>query len=269
VRAGFVQHGRHRFSSVAGTVDLADDRIEVQVQQARLCGLHVQSKSTLERDLISTSAQFTARGQQVSESVPCLTEQRVALSGAFDLDASLHAVGDLTAPIRTLTGSVQFNARNGRIFKLGLLGNILAMKSVTGLLRRGLAPLDTAGFDYRKLKVEGRLQAPQFAVETLALDSDALGVAGGGTIDIDTREANLTLLVAPFSNLDRLVRAAPIVGYVVGGSLTSVPLKVSGDIRDPNLIPLAPQALSEELAGLFTRALNLPARLLTVPAGQR
>jgi hypothetical protein len=51
------------------------------------------------------------------------------------------------------------------------------------------------------------------------------------------------------------------VGYVVGGSLTSVPVSVSGDIRNPTVVPLGPHAITSELTGIFERTLKLPAKL--------
>ena len=87
------------------------------------------------------------------------------------------------------------------------------------------------------------------------------------------REARLTVLVAPFGRLDRLVRKLPIIGYVVGGTLTSIPVRVTGDFRDPLVVPLGPAAVTAELAGIFERTLKLPAKILapitTVPAAER
>jgi hypothetical protein len=63
--------------------------------------------------------------------------------------------------------------------------------------------------------------------------------------------------------VDELVRSIPLVGYIVGGTFTSVPVGVSGDIRDPRVIPLGPGAVTSELTGIFERALKLPVKLIT------
>jgi len=97
---------------------------------------------------------------------------------------------------------------------------------------------------------------------THRLDSSAVGLAATGWISLLDRKTHLTMLVAPFSSLDRLVRAIPIVGYIIGGTLTSVPIGVSGDIRDPRVVPLGPRAIGSELAGIFTRIFKLPGKLL-------
>jgi hypothetical protein len=76
------------------------------------------------------------------------------------------------------------------------------------------------------------------------------------------------VLVAPFSRLDQLVRKVPLVGYVIGGTFTSVPVGVSGDIRDPLVVPLGPAAVGSEVLGIFERTLKLPAKLVTPEAQQ-
>jgi hypothetical protein len=79
-----------------------------------------------------------------------------------------------------------------------------------------------------------------------------------GKVGLSTDEGRLTVLVAPFGRMDRLVRKLPIVGYVLGGTFTSIPVHVTGDYRDPLVIPLSAGAVTSELAGIFERTLKLP-----------
>jgi hypothetical protein len=53
------------------------------------------------------------------------------------------------------------------------------------------------------------------------------------------------------------------VGYIIGGTFTSVPVGVSGDIRNPLVVPLGPRAVTSEVLGIFERTLKLPAKLIT------
>jgi hypothetical protein len=41
------------------------------------------------------------------------------------------------------------------------------------------------------------------------------------------------VLVGLLTNVDRVAGAIPIVGYVFGGSMTALPVSVTGDIRNP------------------------------------
>ena len=68
-------------------------------------------------------------------------------------------------------------------------------------------------------------------------------------------------MVAPFALANEVVRKLPLLGYVVGGTLTSLPVSVSGDIRDPLVVPLGPGAITSELLGIVNRTLTLPKKL--------
>ena len=121
--------------------------------------------------------------------------------------------------------------------------------------------MEAEGFPYRRLLIGGRVSDGVLTMEQAVLDSDALGVAATGTLGIVNYNAHLSVLVAPFSSVNRLVRAIPIVGYLIGWNLTSVPVGVSGDIRDPLVVPLGPNAITSELLGIFERTLKLPGHL--------
>ncbi len=70
------------------------------------------------------------------------------------------------------------------------------------------------------------------------------------------------MLVAPLALLNEAVSKVPIIGYVAGGALTSLPVAVNGDIRNPLVVPLGPRAITSELKGIFERTITLPGQLL-------
>jgi hypothetical protein len=80
---------------------------------------------------------------------------------------------------------------------------------------------------------------------------------------VDGHDAHLTVLVAPFSRIDSVVRKVPILGHVLGGTLTSIPLGISGDIQDPQVVALSPTAVASQVVGIFERTFMLPAKLFT------
>ena len=153
--------------------------------------------------------------------------------------------------------------RDGKVMKFAPLGNILSMTNVASLMKPDGPKLDAQGFPYRALTVAGRFENGRFLVEESSFQSDALGLAATGWISTTDYSSRLTVLVAPFSRVDQLVRKVPLIGYIVGGTFTSVPVGVSGDIRNPAVVPLGPRAVTSELVGIFERTLNLPVKLIT------
>ena len=190
----------------------------------------------------------------------CLTDRGILISGRFDLSADLRAKGKAGEFARALEGPLELRARSGEIFKFALIGNILSVTNVKAVLEQEVR-VDRDGFDYRSIELKGRFGDGRFNVEQAFLDSDAVGLAATGHVGLDY-QSRLSVLVAPFSRVDRAVRSIPIIGYVVGGVFTSIPVGVSGDIRDPLVVPLGPRAITSELLGIFERTLKLPAKLV-------
>ena len=273
VRSDFVQYGRHHVAPVSATLTLEPERARLDLHDARLCGIAWPLSISATPGNMNISLHITAHKQDLETAARCLSEERLLLTGEFDLRADLSTSGERSDWLRNLRGPVQLEARDGRVMKFALLANILALKNVADVLRRNGTQLDERGFAYRRLIVDGQVGENTFTVNQSAFDSDALGLVATGKVGLLDREARLTVLVAPFGRVDRLVRKLPIIGYVVGGTLTSIPVQVTGDFRNPLVVPLGPAAVTSELAGIFERTLKLPAKILapmtTIPAAER
>jgi hypothetical protein len=114
------------------------------------------------------------------------------------------------------------------------------------------------------MTAKGRFEGGEFLVEEGFFDSDAARIAVNGKVDLLGDRSHLNVLVGLLSSVDRITGAIPILGDVLGGTLIAVPVSVSGDIRDPLVVPLGPRAISDRLLGVFERTLKLPGKL--VPA---
>jgi AsmA-like protein len=268
VRSDFVQYGRHKVAPFAATLALEERRAHLQQQQAQLCGISLPLTLDATPEGYAVEAHITARKQQLEETARCLTEQRVLISGVFDLTADLRTRGQADQLARNLEGTVRAESRDGRVMKFALLGNILSLRGVADLLTEGAPKVDSAGFPYRRLSAAGRFAAGRFVIDESAFESSAVGLAATGWISVVDYQSRLSVLVAPFARVDRLTRKVPIVGYIMGGALTSIPVGVSGDIRDPLVVPLGPAAVTSELKGILERTLKLPAELLPQPSGE-
>jgi len=261
LNAGFLEYRGYRVEPVVARLDVEAERARLHLTDAMLCGIRFPLTLEGTPEGWSASAQLLAKKQQLESTAQCLSDQRVMLTGEFDLFADLRTNGAIGQLWRNLEGVVQGEARNGKVMKWPLLGNILSLKNI-GAVLQGDVRLGAEGFEYRSMLVRGHIASGRFEVKEAAFDSSAVGLAATGSVGLENRDANLTVLVAPFSGIDRLVRRIPVVGYILGGNLTSVPVKVTGDIRDPAVVPLDPRAITTELVGIFERTLKLPKRLL-------
>ena len=263
LRSDFLQRGRYRVAPVAATLELQPERARLELQQARLCGMSLPMTIEATPTGLRASARITAQKQQLQQTAHCLSGQNVLITGEFDLSAEIASQGKPGGFARNLQGSVVADMRDGSVMKFALLGNILSMQNVSALMKEGGPKLEAKGFPYRDMKIKGRFDTGRFLLEEGAFHSDAVGLAASGWISLTEPQSRLSVLVAPFSRVDELVRSVPVVGYVVGGVFTSVPVGVSGDIRDPLVVPLGPTAIGSEVLGIFERTLKLPVKLVT------
>jgi len=268
VRSDFIQRGRLKFAPVAATLVLEERRARFDLTQAQLCGISHPMTIEATPGGLTASAQITAQKQPLEQAAQCLTDRHVLITGDFDFKADVSAQGKIGDLARNLKGTVRAEARDGKVMKFALFGNILSMTNVAALFEQGGPKLDDAGFPYRTITVSGHFEKDRFIVDESAFRSDAVGLAATGWISVIDYQSRLTVLVAPFSRIDRLARAVPIFGYVLGGALTSVPVGVSGDIRDPLVVPLGPGAITSELVGIFERTLKLPGKLIVPLEGK-
>jgi AsmA-like C-terminal region len=244
VRSDFVQSDRYKVAPFAATLTLEERRAHLELEKVQLCGIPLPLTVDAMPEGYAVHAHITAQKQQLEETARCLTEQGVLISGVFDLTANLRTQGKADHLARNLEGTVRVEAREGRVMKFALLGNILSLKGVADMLTAGAPKVDSAGFPYRGLSAAGRFAGGRFVIDESAFDSSAVGLAATGWISIVDYQSRLSTLVAPFARVDRVTRKVPIAGNMLGGALTSIPVGVSGDIRNPQVVPLGPSAVT-------------------------
>ena len=265
LHTAFLEARGHRVQDLSAVATLQHDILKVNVTEASLCGVRLPLSLQLTPKEVDADVNFTATNQSLEGVAQCSTGVPVTMTGNFDIAGTLttrgtpEEIGKSWA--KHLAGTVTFSARDGVIRKMALLGNILSLKSVNDLLK-GDVGLGEHGFKYRSITVGAKIANGQVSVEQATLDSPALGLAAAGTVNLENYDSRLTVLVAPFGKLDRMVRNTPVLGYVLGGALTSIPVGVSGDIRNPLVVPLGPRAVGSQVMGVFERTFKLPGKIV-------
>ncbi len=260
VRSAFVEHGRYRVEPFAGVLSLEPQRARLEVKEARMCGVSFPLELEATPQDATLDIHLAMKDQPFEKSLHCLTGGTVEITGNADLSAELHTRGRRPHLLRDLTGTAQLALRDGRVRKFALLGNILSVRNIGSVKR-----MHEEGFAFRTMHARGRFERGAFLVDEAAFDSDALNLAATGQVDMLGANSRLTVLVGLLAGLDRVAGAIPIVGDIFGGSLTALPVEVSGDIRDPLVVPLGPRAVSKRLLEILGNPAKVPGKLM-VPA---
>jgi uncharacterized protein involved in outer membrane biogenesis len=265
----YVQYEHLKVAPVAAVLVLEARRAQLDLKEGQLCGIALPFALEATPEGVNVSTRLSAKKQPVEQMAKCLSGGKVLLTGTLDMNAELRTQGRLDQLAQNLTGRVDADLRNGQIMKFALIGNILSMKNIVALAAQGGPKLAAEGFPFRQLAAHGHFEKGRFVLDDAVFHSNAVGMGANGWISTTDYQCGLTVLVAPLALLDEAVRKLPLLGYVVGGSLTSLPVGVSGDIRDPLVVPLGPGAITSDLMGVLGRALSLPGQVAPPSAGTR
>ena len=262
VDAKSVAYGTHVFRPVSGVVTLAPERIVADVKEARLCGIALPLTAVMVPGNVNLTGQLQIRAQPLAGAAECLFGEEIALTGTVDGDATITANGPAAELARVARGTFRFTARDGRILKAPAIARILALDVVSSTLRARPGDLMASGLDYSEFVVEGTLRGGVAEISTTTLNAAALAIAMAGEIDFPAERVNLRGIVAPFSRITGLVQHVPIVGQIFGARVVGIPVSVTGDMRDPRVVPLGPAAIGQSLVNLIGAVVRTPVDLV-------
>jgi len=264
MRAGHLRYGRHTVEPAVADIVFGKQGVTVTVTEAAYCG--IPFTGTLLRATpgeMSFKLRPEAKDGNVDTVYDCLTDDKGRITGRFDLAGEVAGrVREGEDPVRSLRGNLDFTARNGQIYGTPILSRILSLLNVTEIFRGKIPDMWTEGLQYLTLSIREDIQDGNVTVTEYVLDGTRVDVVGQGRIDLATRELDFQALVSPFTNVNYLIRKIPLLGYILGGTLVEVPVKVSGTTGNPKVSLLEPEAVGKNLLRIVERIFLLPAELI-------
>jgi hypothetical protein len=254
---------RFTFSPLEAAVSLVPDEAHLAFTGAEACGCSLPGTLAFSGHEVRFVFKPAATGQSLDSFLDCLTDKDFQITGRFDLNADLRAQGKSGALLSALEGSVDFSAKKGKIYRYPLLAKIFSVLSVTEIFRGKTPDLGGSGFPYSALTVKGEIHHGVFQLEQAYLSGSSIDLIADGEVDLAAKKINLTVLVAPFSTINWIIRHIPLVGKIMGGTLISVPVKVSGDLSDPDVTFLAPSAVGKRLVTILENILKIPVEIIS------
>lgn len=246
-------------------------KMSAEIETAKLCCLDAKGTWFSEPSLgIShfTLATACPAPPKFEEALPCLGIKQNVVQGEFNLNADLF--GD---PSFWRHGRATVTSSKGRILRMRLLSKIFSIVNLTDLFTSdSLANFEEKGFAYSELTLATHIKENELVIDKAVVRGEGLNLFARGKLNLGTRQADITLLIAPFKTLDAIVGNVPLVGRVIGGkeaAIITIPVAIRGDIRDPDVTVLAPDAVGEGLLNLVKNTLLLPFHILSpiLPSG--
>jgi len=231
---------------------------ELRISRSLFCGLPINllfknDKEEKKLDIWMESLNFP-----IKDTLNCLLcEKKKLITGTSKIKVSLHSNLNNNF-IKALNGDFFFKAKDGRIFKLTLISQILSIINSTEIFVGKVPDLEKKGFKYNDLEAKGIVKNGCLIFKNSYLNATNMELAFHGKIDLNTKKVNLVILFAPLKTIDRIVKKIPILRHITGGNLVVIPFQAKGTIDKPIIIPLSPKAVGTEAINILKNTLKLP-----------
>ncbi len=253
---------RFTWQPVRAEISIGPGTVAVKVDQAQLCGISTPGTLTATGEGLALDFQPSAVNQQLTASYACLTDNRIKMTGAFDLTGRIFARGQVDTLMNALRGSLSITARKGQITRHKLFSRILEIVNVTEIYKGKYPDLKRKGFPYDAITAKGHLKDGRFFLNEFFLDGETMEVVGSGEFDLGRKTMDVKLLVEPMKTFNTVIKKIPGINYLLGGSLVSIPVSAQGDITDPRVTILSPSEVGSGLLRFAERVLNAPLKII-------
>ena len=260
--ADLASYGTFTVEPLQATIGFDQKGFDIQFTKARFCGIDLSGALSSTEEGFALHVRSRTAGLDLEPALACALGKDLKLSGKVDLTADLSSQGTPRSVIGGLSGTIVIQARDGEILKSTLMSRLLALLNVTDILSGEYAGKAQGGIRYRSLDIKAELREHKITIQELVMDSEVMDAAGHGSIALDDRTLDMTMLVAPVKVGNWLVKKIPLVRDVLDGTLITIPIKASGPLGDPRLVILPPSAVGEGLIGITKRTLQLPFKII-------
>ena len=228
----YLKYDRYKWNPFDANITLRNGDVNVVINKAGLCGISTPGEIMITPRNIKLDINPVSNNQDLDATITCLGDKRKRVTGKYDIDGDLRAIGKGESLIRSLKGDVNFFANNGRIYHEKFL---LKMLELIQILQLKLPDLMNKGLYYNSIKANGYFIDGKFMLDSARLDSPSVVITGNGNIDLISKKINLKLQVSPLTTVSSLVNKIPLVNKIRRGNLLSIPVRVKGNLSNPEV----------------------------------
>jgi len=243
----------------------------ITIHEAVVCGITVAGSATIAADATKVAITASTKGQNLEPTLTCLVGKPMRVTGTYDLSGKLDSTGTGKALVDNLGGTVAFTVKGGRFYGDSAVVRILSYLNLTELLRGAFPDPESDGLPYKSVVVRSTTQEGRLAINEAVLTSSTAHMAAKGSIDLREQTMDITVLVAPLTAVDAVVKRIPLVREILGGALVTIPVRVTGPFDNPKVDAVPPAAVAKELGGIMERTLKLPFKIMApvIPGGKK
>ena len=259
-------YSRFTWSPLEAEIHLDDDRIHVRIDRADLCGI----STTGEIDFSPRGLAFTitpeAKEASLQQTDQCLWQMPIEAEATFDLTGVITLPPTREQPLQFMSGRLDVSSQNGRIMYANVTTKVISHLEETDVFADEKSELKKEGLVYETAHIKAEIEDGKLLFDEIIIDGSALKITGQGSLDLQAATADIVLLAAPLKAADNVVSHLPVVNYITGGSLVSIPIRIQGPWRDLRVQPMRPADVGQGVLDTMQRILKSPFRLVeTLP----
>jgi len=243
-------------------ISVGSTPLRIALHEAVVCGVNLPGLITIAATETRIAIKPSADGQNLESTLACFGIVQHRIAGTFNLSGALSASGFGQTLLDTLDGIVAIKAKDGRVFQDSVVVRILTYLNVTDLLRGKFPGPERDGIPYKSLAIRGTLKKGTLSFDEAVFVSPVVNLAARGSVRLSDRTLDLTVLAAPFTTADVVIKRIPLLKDILAGSLISIPIRITGSIDQPEVTAVSPDAVAKELTGLMKRTLGAPFKIL-------
>ena len=251
------------FSNVDTKVIFKKNGHDIKINKAFLCDLETNGIIKLKNEMVQINFPVKAVDKpNIQDLISCLFKNEKFMTGSYSLTCNLLSNTHKKKILKNINGPLEFTAQKGRIYKFTLLSRIFSIINVSTIFKGKLPNVMQQGFGYNKIIIDADIKDSIIYLTKAVIDGKDMTLVFKGWIDPLNDQLDLTCLVAPFKTVDMIVKKVPVINTILGGKLVSIPVKASGKLSDPVIIPLEPSTVGKGLVNMMTNILKTPVTLL-------
>ncbi len=247
------------------SIDSKTDLFSLDLRNSSLCGLEISGTlNTKESNHESSLTIFTDSSSPplFQDVLPCFSFNNTLLDGAIHLDVNLQGMAN-----EWQSGKADLYSDGGYIHRLGFLSKVFRVINLRDIFSGADLPdFANEGFAYSKVDITSHVEDNKLHIDKAFIAGEGLNIFGQGTIDLADWSADLIVMVAPLKTVDAVFTNIPVIGKVLGGkdkAVLSIPVALRGDLRDPDVTILPPEAIGKGLLNLIANTLMMPFQIFS------
>lgn len=246
-----------------GEIVISPVSTDLTFDSSRVCGISIQGSWHFNNKKTDNTISFSSGPSPLyfERALPCLGFKQSLIVGPFIINGEVSG-----HPKNWSNGTIILSSQEGMIKRMNLLSEIFTAVNFTDYFTwQDMPNMNEEGLAFNNMTMNAHIENNTLTLDNTSIRGKGVNLTGRGSINLTSLDSDLTFFIAPFKMVDSLVTGIPLIGKALGGSKNSIltfPVKVTGNIKAPEVTALAPEALGTAAWELLLDTLTLPFRIL-------